>query len=255
MGPWFCHGSPWDLRGKLNNHSQFSVLHSILIFLFHWFLTIYFLSALCYRGIFLDTILPRYDVNGVRPPIGQRTRLSKGDIAQARKLYKCPSKIIKQSWVSYLNCTEVLNFKLFKNVTSGSFHTNVKREPTVRFKKNRRWGNDDRVLLACKLHEQSGLGSPIMQTSLKVRSVIHVGTANSTTLISVTLSEVSLHYRVFESGETNCLEIAEHPQLMWYGILATVSVTPGLRKDMVNTGQAQEVCHLSSFPDKKEVAF
>lgn len=48
---------------------------------------------LCYhRGIFLDTILPRYDINGVRPPIGQRTRLSKGDIAQARKLYKCPSK-------------------------------------------------------------------------------------------------------------------------------------------------------------------
>ncbi|XP_067113967.1 bone morphogenetic protein 1-like isoform X1 [Osmerus mordax] len=42
------------------------------------------------RGIFLDTILPRYDVNGFRPPIGQRTRLSKGDIAQARKLYKCP---------------------------------------------------------------------------------------------------------------------------------------------------------------------
>ncbi|KAJ8260725.1 hypothetical protein COCON_G00164480 [Conger conger] len=42
------------------------------------------------RGIFLDTILPRYDVNGVRPPIGQRTQLSEGDIAQARKLYKCP---------------------------------------------------------------------------------------------------------------------------------------------------------------------
>ncbi|XP_047229438.1 bone morphogenetic protein 1-like isoform X3 [Girardinichthys multiradiatus] len=41
------------------------------------------------RSIFLDTILPRYDVNGVRPSIGQRTRLSKGDIAQARKLYKC----------------------------------------------------------------------------------------------------------------------------------------------------------------------
>ncbi|KAK2888337.1 bone morphogenetic protein 1-like isoform X1 [Channa argus] len=41
------------------------------------------------RGIFRDTILPRYDVNGVRPFIGQRTKLSKGDIAQARKLYKC----------------------------------------------------------------------------------------------------------------------------------------------------------------------
>lgn len=42
------------------------------------------------RGIFLDTIVPKYEVNGVKPPIGQRTRLSKGDIAQARKLYKCP---------------------------------------------------------------------------------------------------------------------------------------------------------------------
>ncbi|KAG7223974.1 hypothetical protein INR49_015231, partial [Caranx melampygus] len=41
------------------------------------------------RGVFLDTILPRYDVSGARPVIGQRTRLSKGDIAQARKLYKC----------------------------------------------------------------------------------------------------------------------------------------------------------------------
>uniref|UniRef100_H2LYN2 Metalloendopeptidase n=1 Tax=Oryzias latipes TaxID=8090 RepID=H2LYN2_ORYLA len=41
------------------------------------------------RGIFLDTILPRYDVNGVRPAIGQRTKLSKGDISQACKLYKC----------------------------------------------------------------------------------------------------------------------------------------------------------------------
>lgn len=44
------------------------------------------------RGIFLDTILPKYDVNGVRPAIGQRTRLSKGDIAQARKLYRCPGE-------------------------------------------------------------------------------------------------------------------------------------------------------------------
>ncbi|XP_026996788.2 bone morphogenetic protein 1-like isoform X2 [Tachysurus fulvidraco] len=42
------------------------------------------------RSILLDTILPRYDVNGVRPTIGQRIRLSKGDISQARKLYKCP---------------------------------------------------------------------------------------------------------------------------------------------------------------------
>lgn len=31
-------------------------------------------------------------MNGVRPAIGQRTRLSKGDIAQARKLYRCPGE-------------------------------------------------------------------------------------------------------------------------------------------------------------------
>lgn len=40
--------------------------------------------------MFLDTILPSRDDSGIRPAIGQRTRLSKGDIAQARKLYRCP---------------------------------------------------------------------------------------------------------------------------------------------------------------------
>lgn len=45
----------------------------------------------------MDTILPRYDVNGERPPIGQRTKLSLGDIAQARKLYKCASKLGKEN--------------------------------------------------------------------------------------------------------------------------------------------------------------
>lgn len=48
--------------------------------------------SLHFRGIFLDTIAPRYDVNGERPAIGQRTKLSRGDIAQARKLYKCASE-------------------------------------------------------------------------------------------------------------------------------------------------------------------
>ncbi|XP_077592860.1 bone morphogenetic protein 1-like isoform X1 [Stigmatopora nigra] len=41
------------------------------------------------RSVFLDTIFPRYDVNGVRPSIGQRVKLSKGDIEQTLKLYKC----------------------------------------------------------------------------------------------------------------------------------------------------------------------
>ncbi|XP_019644750.1 PREDICTED: tolloid-like protein 2 [Branchiostoma belcheri] len=44
------------------------------------------------RGMFLDTILPRRDPeSGLRPNIGQRSHLSKGDIAQANKLYKCKS--------------------------------------------------------------------------------------------------------------------------------------------------------------------
>eukprot|EP00058_Branchiostoma_floridae_P028277 XP_002613768.1 hypothetical protein BRAFLDRAFT_84525 [Branchiostoma floridae] len=44
------------------------------------------------RGMFLDTILPRRDAeSGLRPNIGQRSHLSKGDIAQANKLYKCKS--------------------------------------------------------------------------------------------------------------------------------------------------------------------
>lgn len=43
------------------------------------------------KGMFLDTIRPRADANGHRPPIGQRTRLSEGDISQAKKLYQCRS--------------------------------------------------------------------------------------------------------------------------------------------------------------------
>lgn len=44
------------------------------------------------KGTYLDTILP-VDMKGKkRPEIGQRLRLSEGDIAQANLLYKCPSK-------------------------------------------------------------------------------------------------------------------------------------------------------------------
>lgn len=45
------------------------------------------------RSTYLDTILPRRDFGGtsshVRPEIGQRVKLSRGDIAQASKLYRC----------------------------------------------------------------------------------------------------------------------------------------------------------------------
>lgn len=57
-----------------------------------------------FRGMFLDTILPSRDDNGIRPAIGQRTRLSKGDIAQARKLYRCPG-IAPQTNKSHLLAT------------------------------------------------------------------------------------------------------------------------------------------------------
>ena len=45
------------------------------------------------RATYVDTILPRKKPEMVvRPEIGQRVRLSPGDIAQANKLYRCPCK-------------------------------------------------------------------------------------------------------------------------------------------------------------------
>ena len=45
------------------------------------------------RGTYVDTILPRRDPSTLTiPDIGQRLRLSPGDIAQAMKLYNCPCK-------------------------------------------------------------------------------------------------------------------------------------------------------------------
>lgn len=46
------------------------------------------------KGSYLDTILP-VEIKGRKmPEIGQRVKLSEGDIAQANLLYKCPSKSI-----------------------------------------------------------------------------------------------------------------------------------------------------------------
>ena len=45
------------------------------------------------QGTYLDTILPREDLPENKesmPEIGQRLRLSKGDIAQTMALYSCP---------------------------------------------------------------------------------------------------------------------------------------------------------------------
>nr|CAD7433741.1 unnamed protein product [Timema monikensis] len=42
------------------------------------------------KGTYLDTILPRDTTGKKRPEIGQRIRLSEGDVSQTNLLYKCP---------------------------------------------------------------------------------------------------------------------------------------------------------------------
>jgi hypothetical protein len=56
------------------------------------------------RSTYLDTILPKRDAESLaRPEIGQRVKLSYGDISQASKLYQCPSEYhIIQACVSLL---------------------------------------------------------------------------------------------------------------------------------------------------------
>lgn len=44
------------------------------------------------KGTYLDTILPMENHGKKRPEIGQRIRLSEGDIAQTNLLYKCHSQ-------------------------------------------------------------------------------------------------------------------------------------------------------------------
>ena len=46
------------------------------------------------QGTYLDTILPRADLpenQAAMPEIGQRVRLSRGDILQTTALYQCPA--------------------------------------------------------------------------------------------------------------------------------------------------------------------
>ena len=53
------------------------------------------------QGTYLDTILPREDLpenQDEMPEIGQRVRLSKGDIAQTMALYGCPGITLSIKW-------------------------------------------------------------------------------------------------------------------------------------------------------------
>lgn len=53
-----------------------------------------FMYVVCFQGSYLETIHPIDAVRNSkkRPEIGQRVRLSEGDIAQTKLLYKCFSK-------------------------------------------------------------------------------------------------------------------------------------------------------------------
>lgn len=67
------------------------------IFLYYIFLTDYdsimhYAKNTFSKGTYLETILPIDMPGKKRPEIGQRIRLSDGDIAQANLLYKCSSK-------------------------------------------------------------------------------------------------------------------------------------------------------------------
>ena len=46
------------------------------------------------KSTYLDTILPQEEKSKARPEIGQRIRLSKGDIAQTNLLYHCPGECL-----------------------------------------------------------------------------------------------------------------------------------------------------------------
>lgn len=65
------------------------------------------------KGTYLETILPVDLAGRKRPEIGQRIRLSEGDIAQANLLYKCPSKIAQN--ILGMQRNKILCFRMRKN--------------------------------------------------------------------------------------------------------------------------------------------
>lgn len=69
------------------------------------------------RGIWLDTVVPQKETDsGIRPEIGQRKRLSDGDITQANKLYQCPSKFVMYNYYTQLLLNSISNsFVTFKD--------------------------------------------------------------------------------------------------------------------------------------------
>ena len=60
------------------------------------------------KGVYLDTIQP-VDLENVVHDIGQRIRLSEGDIQQTNRLYKCPSKLNTEKSLRIFNFLKMQN--------------------------------------------------------------------------------------------------------------------------------------------------
>ena len=62
------------------------------------------------KAVSLETIIARKrPMSILRPQIGQREKLSRGDIRQTKKMYHCPGKSLEEkttSQTSQLNCTQ-----------------------------------------------------------------------------------------------------------------------------------------------------
>lgn len=70
------------------------------------------------KGTYLDTILPVELPGRKRPEIGQRLKLSEGDIAQANLLYKCTSKIhIRNITQDFHLINNLLSFRMWSNIS------------------------------------------------------------------------------------------------------------------------------------------
>lgn len=81
------------------------------------------------KGSYLDTIQPIHDMPGnKKPEIGQRIKLSEGDIDQTNLLYSCPSKFTKLTQYSQFNFPLFLACGRTFQSTAGTFFPPVINE-------------------------------------------------------------------------------------------------------------------------------
>lgn len=108
------------------------------------------------KGTYLDTIQPVDIAGRKRPEIGQRVRLSEGDIAQTKLLYKCPSK--KMSFLDL--CVYLL--WVFQNVA----------EPTSKTRLHSLHQFSAVIRLWMRLFDVSGVSQPL--TGKRLFSILQI---------------------------------------------------------------------------------